>query len=179
MSTDTPLPSPRVARLFSITDDPLDRIDRLMKLREEESRRSSELNDQLVLDRSQFYRRFSQVCTEGVLPAMATVLERLRLKGGGGLIEERPEDLRLHHTHRITLWMSLEGPIDGSPRQDRHPYLQVDADTERRVVILSEGDMWLGAGGSRSGKVAEVTLDEVTPSFIIEQAVAILERAAH
>ena len=86
---------------------------------------------------------------------MEAIIERLRRNGGDGAIIERPEDSRLSHKHIFTLWMSLAGEITGTPRVDRLPYLQLEANVDKRLVTVSEGDIWEGRGGNRSGKVAE------------------------
>jgi hypothetical protein len=158
-------------------DDPLAEIDRLMKDQVDDEQRASDRSAQIEAGRSEFSTEVSRVCDQQVRPQMEAVLERLRRNGGGGLIEERPEDLTRHHTHRLTLWMSLHGEITGSPRQDRHPYLQLDADVEARLVTISEGDMWQGHGGNRSGRVDARPLAEITGSLITQEALAILHRS--
>ena len=73
---------------------------------------------------------------------MEAVLDRLRQYGGDGLIVEHPGGEARVSTPRLTLWMSLQGEISGAPRLDRHPYLQLDADVENRMIRLTEGDGW-------------------------------------
>jgi hypothetical protein len=67
--------------------------------------------------------------------------------------------------------------IEGSPRQDRHPYLQLDADVNKRSVVVSEGDVWQGRGGNRSRKVGEWRLSEITATLVTERALAIVRRS--
>ena len=160
------------------TGDPLAEIDSLMQKRVDEERKSTARGAQLLADRSEFSALFDTVCDEQVRPSMEAVIDRLRRNGGGGTIEELPEDEGRHRGHRLTLWMSLEGEISGSPRQDRHPYLQLDADVDKRTVSVSEGDMWQGSGGNRSGRAAEWHLSEITPQLVTAEAVAILRRSA-
>lgn len=157
--------------------DPLAEIDRLMEQRHDEEQRSAARTAQLLVDRSDFSTQFIAICAEQVRPPMEAIIERLRRNGGGGLIEEDAEDVSRHRGHRLTLWMSLEGEIAGTPRQDRHPYLQLDADVNKRAVVLSEGDMWLGHGGNRSGKVGEWWLPEITAALVTKEALAILRRS--
>ena len=158
-------------------NDALAEIDQLMqnKLREQEA--TVERIAQLQADRSEFAAEFTRVCDQHVRPAMEAILERLRRNGGGGLIEERPENLGQHHTHRLTLWMSFRDEITGTPRQDRHPYLQLDAEVDKRSVTVSEGDMWQGQGGNRSGKFAEWQLIEITADRVTQEMLAIIRRA--
>lgn len=159
------------------TEDPLAEIDRLMRKRMDDAKRLADMNARLAAERSEFSAGFSKACDERVRPAMEAIVERLRRNGGGGLIVERPVDVSLHHDHRLTLWMSLVGEISGTPREDRLPYLQLDADVQKRSVIVSEGDMWEGHGGSHSGRTAEWQVSEITHALVTEEALAILRRA--
>jgi hypothetical protein len=157
--------------------DPLGEIDELMDKKRLEEEETAKRSDQLQTDRSDFADEFTRVCQQQARPAMEAVLERLRRNGGGGVIDERPESARQHHTHRLTLWMSFRGEITGAPRQDRHPYLQLDADIDRRLVTVSEGDMWEGQGGNRSGKIAEWQLADVTFGRVTQEVLGIVRRA--
>jgi hypothetical protein len=161
----------------SVAGDPLAEIDQLMQNRLREEHEAAESSAKLQTDRSDFAAEFTSVCEQQVRPAMEAILERLRRNGGGGRIEERPENAGQHHTHRLTLWMSFSGEITGAPRQDRHPYLQLDADLDKRSVLVSEGDMWQGQGGSRSGKFAEWQLVEITTDRVTEELLTIIRRA--
>ncbi len=156
--------------------DPLAEIDQLMqnKLREEQA--AADRSAQLETDRSDFAAEFTSVCEQQVRPAMEAILQRLRRNGGGGVIEDRPEDFGQRHAQLI-LWMSFSGEITGAPRHDRHPYLQLDADIDKRSVTVSEGDMWQGQGGNRSGKFAEWQLVEITPARVTQEILAIIRRA--
>jgi hypothetical protein len=73
--------------------------------------------------------------------------------------------------------MSFSDEITGAPRQDRHPYLQLDAEIDRRSVTVSEGDMWRGHGGNRSGKSAEWQLTELSADRVIGELLGIIRRA--
>jgi hypothetical protein len=159
------------------SEDPLTEIDQLMEQRKGDEQRSADRSAQLLADRSDFSTQFTAICEQEVRPPMEAIIERLRRNGGGGLIEEAAEDASRHRGHRLTLWMSLQGEIDGSPREDRHPYLQLDANVNKRSVIISEGDMWQGHGGNRSGKIGEWWLTEITAAMVISEALAILRRS--
>jgi hypothetical protein len=79
--------------------------------------------------------------------------------------------------------MSLKDEIHGSPRQDRHPYLPLGADTARGQVEVSEGAMWQGAGTHTSGRARSWQLSEITKEAVLRRSssqaiVAILRRAA-
>ena len=87
------------------------------------------------------------------------------------------ENPRLMQDHRLILWMSLEGEIVGTARVDRHPYLQLDANVTQRAVTVSEGDVWAGRGGNRSGPVAEWQLSEINTAKVTEEILAILHRS--
>ncbi len=156
--------------------DPLAEIDDLMQKRRDDQQSSASQGARLTADRLEFSAQFARVCQEQVRPAMDGILERLRSNGGGGIIEEHPADFR-YQNHRLVMWMSLEGEIVGAPRQDRHPYLQLDADVAKRDVAVSEGDMWHGHGGNSSGKIGEWQLSEITTTRVTEEILAILRRA--
>jgi hypothetical protein len=158
-------------------DDPLAEIDQLMQNKLREDQKAADRSAQIETDRSDFAAEFTRVCEQQVRPAMETILERLRRNGGGGVIDDRPEDFGQHHAHRLILWMSFSGEITGAPRQDRHPYLQLDADLDRRSVTVSEGDMWQGHGGNRTGKFAEWQLVEITAARVTQELLAIIRRA--
>ena len=162
----------------SVGDDPLAEIDQLMQNKLRQEQEAAELSAQLQIDRSDFSAEFTTVCDQQVRPAMEAVLERLRCNGGGGVIEERPENIGQHHTHRLTLWMSLRDEITGAPRQNEHPYLQLDGEVDKRSVTVSEGDMWQGHhGAGRSGRFAQWQLAEITATGVTEELLAILRRA--
>jgi hypothetical protein len=129
-----------------------------------------------VVDQTGFSVEFTRVCEHRVRPTMEAVIGRLRLHGGGGFIEEHAHDVH-HQARGLTLWMSLDGEITGTPRRDRHPYLELDADADRQMVTVSEGDMWQGRGGKRTGKAAEWLLSDITSTRVTEELVAILRRA--
>lgn len=160
-------------------EDPLSEIDDLMRIRRDEDQTSADHAAQVLADRSEFSDEFVRVCQVQVRPAMEAVIERLRRNGGGGVIEERPENLARGQAHRLTLWMSFSGEIVGTPRPDRHPYLQLDADVAKRAVTVSEGDMWQGRGGGRSGKAGEWKLSEITSAQVTDKILEIIRRAFH
>ncbi|MDQ6837717.1 MAG: hypothetical protein M3137_05085 [Actinomycetota bacterium] len=158
--------------------DPLAEIDRIMGMMLAEDQQAVEETARLSAERSEFAIEFTRACKQHVRPPMDAIIGRLRDNGGGGVIVERPEDLSSHHWHRLTLWMSLSGEIAGTPRPDRHPFLQLDADVNKRAVRVSEGDMWRGHGGNRSGPAGQWTLAEMTADLVGRTAVDILRRSA-
>ena len=109
---------------------------------------------------------------------MEAVIERLQADGGGGVLVERPADESRRFTHRFTLWMSLLGEIEGSPREDRHPYLRLEAEVEKRCVEVWEGDLWRNRPGGTSRKVAEWTPQEMDGTHMEREAIEILRRSA-
>jgi hypothetical protein len=68
--------------------------------------------------------------------------------------------------------------MEGEPRPDRYPYLQLEADVERRKVQVDEGDMWRGAGGHSSGRAGAWDVAELTRDRITRELLAIVGRAA-
>ena len=157
--------------------DPLAEIDYLMQKELDDEQRSADDRAGIASDRAQFAAEFTALCDQHVRPPMEVIIERLRHNGGGGRIDERLEDLSRHQSHRLTLWMSLRGEIIGAPRQDRHPYLQLDANVDKRSVTISEGDMWNGHGGNRSGRVGERPLAEITDTYITSEVLTIIRRS--
>jgi hypothetical protein len=123
-----------------------------------------------------FLEAFETMCRREARPAMEAVLDRLRQRGGGGLIEEHPGGEPRVSTPRLTAWLSLQGEILGSPRPDRHPYLQLDADANERNVRVTEGDMW--GGGGHSGRMDSWSLAEVDYDRVLLELIAIIRRAA-
>ena len=105
---------------------------------------------------------------------METIIRRLEVDGGGGIIREG--DFQRTERPRLTLWMALEGDVSGTPRQDRNPYLQLDANVALRRADVWEGDMWQKQGASRATSPWE--LGEISPEVILERVVGILTRAA-
>jgi hypothetical protein len=165
------LPGPGTAGPGGLgTDEEIDQIVHHWNDLRHEAAAEEEQNE---AERDEFLERFGRLVDTVVLPAMESVLARLRANGGGGRIEQDDEE-RLHRP-RVTLWMSMDGEITGSPRQDRHPFMQLDADTPTRRVEVREGDMVNQQGASRAA--APWTLDEITPERVTERIIAILRRA--
>jgi hypothetical protein len=110
-----------------------------------------------------------------VRPAFEEIAERLNSHGGGGVVEERPAEGR--HGQRLTLWMSLEGPVVVPPGQDRNPYIRLDVDMPWRRITVWEGDMWDKQGASRLTE--PFTLDGLTTQSVVQRAVGVLRRAVN
>jgi hypothetical protein len=131
-----------------------------------------------VLDRQhQFLGEFTAVCQQVIRPAMQAVLERLERDGGGGAIREHPGGEPRFGSPSLILWMSLEGEIDGEPRPDRHPYLQLDANVSGGEVHVFEGDMWRGRGGNRSGRIGTWQLSDITADRVTTELLSIAHRS--
>ena len=168
--------SPSTGRVLGV--DPLSAIDEITTELEDREALEADEAVQAKSKRSMFLADFMNRIEQDVRPAMQSVIERLRKDGGGGIIVERPEDLSRLFSLRYTLWMSLVGEIEGTPRQDRHPYLQLDAKVDAERVDVSEGDLWQDRAGGTSGKIAEWTLAEMTADQITGSAIEILRRSA-
>jgi len=157
--------------------DPLIEIDDITRRWRDDKQREKDECDLILANQSEFATTFSQECQRRVRPPMEAIIERLKRNGGDGRIEERPEDLLRNCNHRLTLWMSISGKIADAPRLDRNPYLQLDANVAKQVVTVSEGDMWEGHGGNRSGPVGEWRLEEITPALVTHEVLEILRRS--
>jgi hypothetical protein len=140
-------------------------------------RQSAQENADERTEMENFITAFKSACQSQVRPAMEAVLERLQGHGGGGLIEDHPGGEARYRHPCIILWMSLEGEIVGEPRPDREPYLKLEADVATRAVQVSEGDMWLGSGGHQTGRTDKWQLSDVTRDRVIDELVAIADRA--
>jgi len=134
--------------------------------------------DLLSQARTSFLNTFKAMCRDVARPAMQAVADQLKAAGGDGLVEEFPGGQPRVSTPRLTLWMSFKGAIVGDPRPDRHPYVQLDADVEHHTVRLSEGDMWQGAGGGRSGSAGTWNVEEITSGVVLDEVLEVIRRAA-
>ena len=182
MGTRASVPAFRVpsgsSSVVAAAVDRLAELDSIVAGVAEKDRESAERSAHVLEDQEKFLAAFHNVCEGEVRPAMQAVLERLQHAGGGGVIEEHQGGEPRFPEPGFTLWMSLKGEIVGGPRPDRHPYLQLEADVARRQVQVSEGDIWRGAGGGRSGRIGVWQLSELTSDRVIQELVAIARRAA-
>jgi len=138
--------------------------------------RSVERQSDAGTERARLQAEFSAVCSQQILPAMQAFLERLRMNGGGGLVEEHDGVEGAGVAPRVRLWMSLSGEIIGRPRQDQHPFLELDFDVAQQQVNVAEGDMWKGHG--TSGPVGVWIASEITSEIVTESLIDVLRRAA-
>jgi hypothetical protein len=160
------------------TTDPLADIGAVVAALKQQDVESAESATHVLEDRQAFVDEFREVCRTEVRPAMQAVLDRLRSEGGDGLIEEHPGGEPRVSTPRLTLWMSLQGAMDGVPRQDRNPYLQLDADVVGRVIRVSEGDSWRGGGAGHSGSAGTWKPGDVTSALVVKELAEIVRRSA-
>jgi hypothetical protein len=185
----TPAPSPTVSSANGSTDipdgapapsgaDPLADLEPIFMALTKRNRQSAEHSAEVIDAQKQFLDEFARVCTTEIRPAMETVLERIRHFGGGGMIEEHPGGEPRVPNPRLTMWISLDGEIVGTPRPDRHAYLELDAEVVPLTVSVSEGDMWLGAGGCRSGRIAEWQMSDLNAGRVTAELMGIVRRAA-
>jgi hypothetical protein len=159
-------------------DDPLAPIDEIEHGWIDGERRRAEEAERVAAVDLEFSTDFTRRFEDDVRPAMEAIIERLQSDGGGGVVLERKADQSRHFTHRFTLWMSLLGEIEGTPREDRHPYLRLDANVDKRRVEVWEGDLWRNRPGGTSRKVAEWSLQEMDATHVEREAIEILRRSA-
>jgi hypothetical protein len=173
---------PRVTRdsepdtAASSAPDLLGEVDRIFELRSRDLGATGERRSDVDAERIRLQEEFASVCAFTVRPAMQSFLDRLRVNGGGGLLEERADVHGAGVAARIRLWMSLSGELIGRPRQDQHPYLQLDLDVVEQHVNLAEGDMWKGHG--TSGPVGFWIAPEITTARVMQALIGVLRRAA-
>lgn len=172
-SSSTPASSENIP-----SDELLIGFDEILAEVAERDHQEAERSEEEREEREAFLTAFKEACQSQAQPAMEIVVERLTAHGGGGVIEEHPGgEARFRHPSLI-LWMSLEGEIVGDPRSDREPYLQLEANVASRDIETSEGDMWRGAGGKRSGPLGHWQLSELTQEQVIQELLAIARRSA-
>lgn len=119
---------------------------------------------------------FSAVCGKEIRPAMQTFVDHLRMRGGGGVVEEREGDQGVSVGSRITAWISLSGDIVGRPRTNHNPFLQLDLDITQRRVHVTEGNVTQRRG--TSGRVGSWNPAEITNDSVTEALVSVLRKAA-
>ena len=125
--------------------------------------------------RRAFMDCFDYLCATQVRPAMVAAVDRLRSDGADGVIAVHPGgEPRFRHPS-IVLWMSLEGEVAEPYREDRCPYLRLEADIGRRCVQVWQGDMWEGSG--TSGPLGDWDLSEITSTRVEQAIVEVLRRA--
>lgn len=156
------------------SSDSLTEIDEIVHDWSERHHEEAERNSKVADERKQFLQDFERLSVSVIQPTMQAAVDRLERDGGGGLVEEHQGVGG--HGPRVTLWMALEGAISGDPREDRNPYLRLDADIPHRMVTVWEGDMWENKGGSGASTPWE--LGEVSAEGISKRVVGILKRAA-
>jgi hypothetical protein len=171
-----PRSSSRDAECVSVSIDSLSEVDHIFEMRSRRIDGSAQRQSDQSAERTRLRAEFSTACREQILPAMRGFLERLRMNGGGGLLEEREGVQEAGVAPRVRLWMSLAGELIGRPRQDQHPYLQLDYDADQQQVNVAEGDMWKGHG--TSGPVGTWIAREITNSMVTESLIGVLRRAA-
>jgi hypothetical protein len=154
--------------------DALEGIDQILEYWSDQRRAFAAREAASEASRLLFVRQAVEIADHVVRPAMEAALARLARDGGGGRIEERHGDAT--HSLRLILWMSLDGDVAGTPRQDRNPYLQFDIDVATRRVDVWEGDMWEKQGSSRPS--SPLQLSEITAESVTRRAIDILRRAA-
>ena len=156
-----PRRSSRDTETTSVSTDSLSEVDHIFEMRSRGIDGSAQRQSDESAEQTRLQAEFSTACREQILPAMQKFLERLRMNGGGGLLEEHEGVQEAGVAPRIRLWMSLSGELIGRPRHDQHPYLQLDYDVspDSRCNV-AEGDMWKGHG--TSGPVGVWSAGEIT-----------------
>lgn len=153
--------------------DPIPAIDEILGDRAARRRAAAEADRARERRRELFVSDFEDAVDDVIRPAMEAVIRRLRADGGGGAVIVDPPNVR--GRRRVVLWMSLDGPLVGEPRQDHNPFLQMDADPVHERVDLWEGDLVHREGVSRA--TGSWTLDQITAESVESRAVGILRRA--
>jgi hypothetical protein len=176
VSDDLPLSESSTRSTETASTDLLAEVDQIFAMRSQGLKRSADRKSQADTEVTRLQEEFSVVCEEEIRPAMQAFLERLRINGGGGLLEARAGVHGAGVAPRVVLWMSLSGDLIGRPRRDQHPYLQLDYDIARKRVNVAEGDMWKGHG--TSGPVGTWIPSEITGDTVTKSLLGVLRRAA-
>ncbi len=178
MDSDHSSSFPEASQVEEGSDDVLSEVDKILEERKE---RLAEAADRMATEESQrrqFLDDFASMCERVIRPAMLAVVQRLRADGGGGFIEQHLGGEARFREPGLTLWMSLEGEIGGPGREDRYPYLRLDADSAHGRVTVSRGDMWHGGGTHTSGRAGTWRLSEITADLVEHTSVDLLRRSA-
>lgn len=177
-SEHRPLPphSPGSPETDAASTDPLAEVDHIFEMRSRRMQHAADSQSQADTENTRLQDEFASVCAQTIEPAMEDFLERLRVNGGGGLLEIREGVQGAGVSPRVRLWMSLSGELIGRPRQDQHPYLQLDFDLAQQRVDVAEGDMWKGHG--TSGPAETWVTTEITADMVTHALLGILRRAA-
>jgi len=155
---------------------PLGMIEEIDQIESKRSELRQELGrEELAAEtsRKQFYDDFDHLVSSIIRPAMEASITRLRADGGGGQVVQRGLDAL--HKPRVTLWMSMDGELVDTPRQDENPFLRMDANVAQRRIDVWEGDMIDRQGTSAA--VPPWTMGDVTARGVTLEIVAILQRA--
>jgi hypothetical protein len=171
-----PRHTPHGAASAMPSTDALREVDRIFEIRSRGLSHSAESQERADTERTRLYEEFSSMSTHVIRPAMEAFLARVRVNGGGGLLEVRDGVQEAGVSPRVRLWLSLSGELIGRPRQDQHPYLQLDFDVALQLVHVAEGDMWKGHGSS--GPVGSWVVSDITDVVVTESLIEILRRAA-
>jgi hypothetical protein len=131
--------------------------------------------DEAMAEEEKFLNDFREISGRVIKPAMEANVQRLQKDGGDGMIWDGESEAM--HRPRVILWMSLKGKIDGPPRQDLNPYLQLDVDTPHRRIDIWEGDMWENSGVSRATTPWHLT--DISTESVNRRVMGILDRATN
>ena len=175
-SEDLPLPRVSSGDNETPTTDLLAEVDQIFEMRSRTVSQSAERQSRADTEDIRLREEFASVCAGEIRPAMQAFLDRLRLNGGGGLLEEREGVAGAGVSPRVRLWMSLSGELIGRPRRDQHPYLQIDFDVTHKRVSVEEGDVWKGHG--TSGPAGAWVPSEITGDTVTKALLGVLRRAA-
>jgi hypothetical protein len=131
--------------------------------------------DEAMAEEEKFLNDFREISGRVIKPAMEANVQRLQKDGGDGMIWDGESEAM--HRPSVILWMSLKGKIDGPPRQDLNPYLQLDVDTPHRRIDIWEGDMWENSGVSRATTPWHLT--DISTESVNRRVMGILDRATN
>lgn len=149
---------------------PIDEIDEIVEDWSERRHEEAERNTRAAVEREQFLQDFERMSESVIQPAMQAAAARLKRDGCGGLVEKRPGVGP--HGPRIILWMALDTPVSDERREDRNPYLRLEADVSHRNIAIWQGDMWEKKGGG-SGPSTPMGLAEISAAGITKRVLEI------
>jgi hypothetical protein len=157
----------------SSKDDPLSDIDRMLRA---VRARDWQLAEGAAFDLDsgrEFLEQFSRLCDTEVRPVMEAVATRLSIYGGGGMVEMRRGGDPRARGPRLTIWLSLKEEIIGIPSPERHAYLSVEANADRRNISITSS---FGSPEARQDQTTAWPLPDLTQENVTRELTEIIRR---
>jgi hypothetical protein len=154
-------------------DDPLSDIDQMLRA---VRARDWQLAEDAAFDVDaglEFLEQFSRSCETEVRPVMEAVATRLSIYGGGGMVEMRRGGDPRSRSPRLTMWLSLQEEIIGTPSPERHACLSIEANADRRNISITSS---FGSPEAREDQITTWQLADLTQENVTKELTEIIRR---